>query len=389
MNIIIEILIILFLSIIFGEIAVRLGTERVVGQLISGLVLGPVFLRVLVPSAQITALEDVAIFFIVLLIGIEVTTDLFANQLKRSLIFSITSFFMPFILILVILFKFFHYGLISAVTVSLSVAVPSISIVSVLILQNNLLNHKDGQLVLLTVVLIDIFSFVLMSFIGERLSYGVIILIVVSLVLLLIFVLDWLFLRKNLSVESLIFRSVKGTDEIALTLIILFALALSSLFLIFNVSFILGAFLAGMLVRKEFLGNQAYKSITSSIRILNNTFFIPLFFCVAGAITALPSSSGLVIVGVIVALDVSVFLFGTYYLSRKYVGKENIWKVAGIFGGRGAVGIVIASYSLGRGFIQGDMYSIIILVTVIISIFSSSVMKIKIDTRIPDQARTQ
>jgi Kef-type K+ transport system membrane component KefB len=376
MNIIMEILIILFLSIVLGEVAERLGTERVVGQLISGLILGPVFLKVLIPSSQITVLEDIAIFFIVLLIGIEVTTDMFANELRRSAIFSLSSFAIPFLIILIVLFELFHYRLISAVTVSLSVAVPSISIISVLILQNNLLNQKDGQLVLLTVVLVDIFSFIFVSSIGEKPTYIILILAVVLLVLLLIFILDRIFLRRNVSIESILFRNAKRIDEIALTLIILFALALSALFSVINVSFILGAFFAGMLVRKEFLGDKTYKSITSSIRILNNTFFIPLFFCIAGAITSLPSTFGFLVVGSIVTMDVLVFIFGTYYLSLKYVDKGNFWKVIGIFGGRGAVGIVIASYSLGKGFIGNDMYSIIILVTVIISIISSSIIKV-------------
>lgn len=385
MDIITTILIILFASTILGEIAHRLGTERVVGQLISGIIIGPAVLNVISISSQVTAIEDISIFFIVLLIGIEVTTDLFTKNIKHALLLSLSSFGIPFIILMIFSHFFLHLSVTSAIAMSISISVPSISIISVLVMQHNITNKKDGQIILLTVVLVDLFSFILIGSIGGSISFTAFVLMIVILIFLLIFILDRLFIHYKISLDSLIFRNIKRVDEIAMSVIILFALVISSLFNNLNISFILGAFFAGILVRKEFLGSEIFNSLTSSLRILNNTFFIPIFFSIAGSIKSLPDLYGIMIVALVIIIDlVSSFLLD-HLILKNVIHADNVTKTTGIMGGRGAVGIVIATYSLSRGFIDPSIYSIIIVATIMISIVASTLIKTRVG---PDEKVT-
>ncbi len=281
MSVILAILIILFTSTLFGEITHRLGSERVVGQMISGIILGSALLHIINLNKSLASIEDISIFFIVLLIGIEVTTDLFTKNIRHALLLSLTSFGIPMAFVFLVSKVIFNFSTMSSLVVSLTISVPSISIISVLVMQNNMTNERDGQLILLTVVLIDLFSFILIGSIGGSISFTLFILFIVLLIFLFIFVVDKIFIHYSIGLDSIFLKNIKNIDEFAMTIIILFALVISSLFDTLNISFILGAFFAGILVRREFLGNEIYNSITGALRILkilNNTFFIPIFF---------------------------------------------------------------------------------------------------------------
>ncbi len=65
---------------------------------------------------------------------------------------------------------------------------------------------------------------------------------------------------------------------------------------------------------------------------------------------------------------------------RKIIKPDSVWKTTSILGGRGAVGIIIATYSLSRSFITPSTYSIIILATILISIVTSSLIKFRSST---------
>jgi len=384
MDIITDILIILFASTLLGEIAHRLGTERVVGQLISGIIIGPAVLNIIQINSQITAIEDISIFFIVLLIGIEVTTDLFTKNIRHALLLSLSSFGIPMLIILLFSYMILHLSIISSLAIALSVSVPSISIISVLVMQNNLTNERDGQIILLTVVLVDLFSFILIGSIGGTVSYTAFVLLVVFLIMLLIFIADKLLIHYKISLDSVLFKNIKKVDELAMSVIILFALVISSLFNNLNISFILGAFFAGILIRKEFLGNEIFNSLTTSLRILNNTFFIPIFFSIAGSIKSIPGFFGIIIVFTIISIDLLSSLYLDHLVLKKVIIPNNIWKTTGIMGGRGAVGIVIATYSLSRGFIDQYTYSIIILATITISVIASSLIRMRSSTNVKE-----
>ncbi len=373
MEIIVAILILLFASTLLGELFARFRLEKIAGQLLSGIILGPIFLHIINP-VDVSQIQDVAIYFIILYIGIEVTTDLFKKGFRKAISFSMTSFIIPLLVISTILIYFFGISPSSSISMAISISVPSISIISVMVMRSNLLRSEVGQIILFSTVISDLIAFVILSIFNAGVKGLSLIIMVIVAFLVIIFILDKIFIDRKFSLANLKFVSDIGKEEGAFSLILLFSLIVATLFLYVGVSFILGVFFAGVLIRKEILGENIYGKIVDTLNILNNTFFIPLFFSIAGLVTSIPTGIYLNILLIIIVIEMTLPFITDYIISSKFY-KNDARRIASIFSGRGAVGLLVATLALSYGLINGSEYSIVIISTVILSLYGSIMMR--------------
>jgi Kef-type K+ transport system membrane component KefB len=66
------ILLMLVTAWVLGELLHRVGQPVIVGQLIAGVIIGPSILNVVQPTTQLSTVENVALFFLMLLTGLAV-----------------------------------------------------------------------------------------------------------------------------------------------------------------------------------------------------------------------------------------------------------------------------------------------------------------------------
>jgi len=373
METIVAILIILTFSTLMGELFGRLGLEKIAGQLLSGIILGPLLLNLIKPQ-DVSSIKDLAIFFIILYIGIEVTTDLFKKGIKRAIIISTSSFIIPMILLSAIMVLVFKFNLSSSISMSMAIAVPSISIISVLVIRAGMIKSESGQGILFATVLSDLIAFVVLSIFYVGFKGLFIMLIVITAFLLSIFIIDDIFIKKGISIERVKFISDITKEEGVFTIILLFSLAVASIFLFVGVSFILGVFFAGVLIREEILGKALYDKLLGTLRILNNSFFIPLFFSIAGLITSLPEGEYAKILIIALAIELTLPFISDYLVAKKLYGRDAR-RVAGILSGRGAVGLLIATLGLSYSLINENQYSVIIIATLVLSLYGSIMIR--------------
>jgi Kef-type K+ transport system membrane component KefB len=373
METIVAILIILTFSTLMGELFGRFGLEKIAGQLLSGIILGPLLLNLIKPQ-DVSSIKDLAIFFIILYIGIEVTTDLFKKGIKRAIILSTSSFIIPMILLSAIMVLVFKFNLSSSISMSMAIAVPSISIISVLVIRAGMIKSESGQGILFATVLSDLIAFVVLSIFYVGFKGLFIMLIVITAFLLSIFIIDDIFIKKGISIERIKFISDITKEEGVFTIILLFSLAVASIFLFVGVSFILGVFFAGVLIREEILGKALYDKLLGTLRILNNSFFIPLFFSIAGLITSLPEGEYAKILIIALAIELTLPFISDYLVAKKLYGRDAR-RVAGILSGRGAVGLLIATLGLSYSLINENQYSVIIIATLVLSLYGSIMIR--------------
>ena len=122
MSFIFSIFILLFSALIVGELFERFGLPAVVGELLTGLVLGPAVFNIVQINAVFSGLSEIALFFIVLLIGVEATTDTLRKNYKLGLLFSFTSFVVPLSIMLAVSHYFLHIPETESVLLSISIA---------------------------------------------------------------------------------------------------------------------------------------------------------------------------------------------------------------------------------------------------------------------------
>lgn len=134
----------------------------VVGEILAGMIIGPSILGLVLPSDPIRAISSIALFFIIFHIGFEMKTQMVKDKLQAASLFSLNSFLVPFALMMLASLLFLPFDSKESLIVALAVAVPSISIISVLICQYNLLKTRTGQTILASVTISDVLAFIIL-----------------------------------------------------------------------------------------------------------------------------------------------------------------------------------------------------------------------------------
>ncbi|MCL4399275.1 cation:proton antiporter [Candidatus Parvarchaeota archaeon] len=379
MEIIISILILLSVSLVVGQIFERFGFPSVIGQILSGVALGPALLGVVLPTASLTSISDISLFFIILLLGIEVTTRNLTSYPKQSSILSLSSFILPMVLMGSVAYFWFNLDLAKATIVSVAMAVPSISIVSVLLMKYGLVGTRDGDRILSSVVISDILAFIILSSVSRSLTiYSFIELISFISVFIVFILMIARALRKHSKIISRFFRSLSerkdGETAIFATVIIL-GLLIASLLQLIGITFVLGAFFAGILIDELVVGKDIFRKLIHTFRRIDESFFVPLFFSIAGATAILPNSSYIFFLLVMITMSSVISTLLTKLFSERHFDKLSVLKSMSLLGSRGAVGIIIASISLSSGIINLSLYSVIIFGTLLMSIIFPSLMR--------------
>ena len=369
MEIIIALLLLLGVSLIMGELFERYHMPGIVGNILAGLILGPAILDFVTLTPELSAIAEVSLFFIILLIGLEVTTDLITKNIKRYSVFSFTGFIIPSAVISVLLILGFGLNYVEGIITAIAIGIPSISIISVLVLRYKLMRYDDGSIIIASTVISDIIAFSILAVLTNSANVLYII-AALAVVFVLLFIMDSMIKKHALYIRKF-FNRMSASDSgerITFGLIIVAGLVVASIFQLIGITYVLGAFFAGMLIYDTIMGKRFYRRVSRTFKRINYSFFIPLFFGIAGLSAIFPS--GIYIIMLLAALGiVGLFSIATYLFGRRLFKNIDSATGTGIMGSRGAVGITIGSIAFTTGLISIDIYSIIILGTIILSLF--------------------
>jgi len=362
-------------ALLVGEIFERFHFPSVVGEILAGMIIGPSVLCLVVANEPLQAVTSIALFFIIFHIGFEMKTQMINRKLGVASLFSLTSFLVPLTLMVLAALFFFPFSTQENLILALAIAVPSLSIVSVLIWQYNLMQTKTGQVILASVTISDLLAFIILVAIVKPIESTLTTVVEIAIFMIVFVVIDRLINRKPEVFQKLLGRFSKffKREDFAFALLIIVALLISVIFLSMGLSYILGAFFAGLIVHDGLIGRKAYDRVCQTLSTMNRIFFIPLFFGFAGLEVVLASINyfdyaGMLVL-IVIALGVGVSL--TYYVSKKVLHSKldvEPKQLAGILGGRGAIGIVIATVALSEGSLGTSGFSLVILATLIISL---------------------
>jgi Kef-type K+ transport system membrane component KefB len=374
-DIITEVLVVLAVAVLVGELFEQIGLPSVAGELLSGLVLGPTVLGVVVFGPQTAAISEIALFFVVFLIGFEMTTQTVRSHIAPSLVVSGTSFVIPFAVLTAASSLLLPFGFTEDLLVSLAIAVPSISIVSVLVMELDLLQKETGQIILSSVTITDIIAFVALAGASETLGGTIYVVVLTTIFLIAFGLVDWLLNSHPEAFRDLLKQISDATrrEELSFALLIVGGLLVAVIMQGIGISYILGAFFAGLIMHDGLVGKAAFKRTADTLTKMNRAFFIPVFFGLAGVEASFPASqSGLLApLAVMLVLSIVPATALTFFASKsvlKVTEENGPRSIAFILSGRGAVGIVIASVALSSGLLGGTAYSLVVIGTVVVSV---------------------
>ena len=223
--------------------------------------------------------------------------------------------------------------------------------------------------ILASVVISDVLAFlILSSLISTSQIYFKLIAIIIFISLLLL--LDR-YMRKNAERSKVFFEKLRAKDrgeQLIFAAIIIWGLFVSRIFEDLGFTFILGALFSGMIINDVVIGPELIGVIKRTLTRINDSFFIPIFFTIAGLGVVIPPEKyyGLLLGMVMITVVVGGFL--NFFTSRIFLTDLKSRTTMAILGGRGAVGVIIATFALSEGLITNNIYSIAILGTIMVSL---------------------
>ncbi|CAC12310.1 Na+/H+ antiporter related protein [Thermoplasma acidophilum] len=368
---------------LLGVLLDRFRIPEVVAYIVSGIIVGAGVLRIIMPSQTISDIESISLFFIILSIGVEANTEYIYGNLKRSILFTISGFIFPMILGLAVLNFISPFGFIPSFVVSLSVSVPSISIISVLLMKYDLLKVNGGRLILSSVVLTDIVAFIMLSATTENVYHVLESLGFVILFFVVIAIFDIIIRRRAIGIMAWIEKREEKTnmEYILFSMIIIAGLLVSIIFEVIGITYVLGSFFAGILIHEASVGEKYHRILVNTLKRINDSFFIPLFFSIAGISVVFPHLDTFIIfLPALIVIIVSGTLLN-YALSKRFIRSITPLTTMSVLGGRGAVGVIIAAIAYDTGIITSIQYSLAILGTVLISLIITPLISLAVARR--------
>ena len=328
---------------LLGSIASRLGFSPLIGQMVAGIVLGPMIFGLVGDSLEMETLSGICILFMMFLMGLSIDFEKIMKENMAgasiiSLAGGLTTFMAAMSVALLLGLRLNESLLVGISFISTSTAI------GFMVLSQ--LGDKSSR-VYKTIMAVgttdDIIAMLALSLFLSYMTSGIDMQSVFQLFLLVLgFIVLVLKSGRTIS-EKLIDWAARRPDAqfvILVSIIIMFSVAyLSDLVGIASVT---GAFLAGTILARS---HASYKLVTPKIEALSERFFIPLFFVYIGTridMVSILASQAIdlyivkipvylvLLIGLIMAVMASKY-FATYFSTRLIGGyKECERKKMGI-----------------------------------------------------------
>jgi Kef-type K+ transport system membrane component KefB/nucleotide-binding universal stress UspA family protein len=384
-----EIVALIVVGRLVGELMERFGQPAVMGQLIGGMLLGPSVFGALFPGLQhalfpaapvqkamLDAVSQLGILLLLLLTGMETDLSVIRGCRRTAFSVSIAGIAIPFACGVLMgmwlpesLLPDPNKRLITALFLGTALSISSVKIVALLVRELGFLRRTVGQVIVASAIIDDTVGWIIMSVIfGLALHGGIDIMSVTRSV-----VGTGLFLVLSFTVgRRLVFFLIRWANDRfvselpAITMIIvvtgLMALATDAI----GVHTVLGAFVAGILVGQSPI---LTRHIEEQLRGLIVALFMPVFFGMAGLsanLLALTSMNLLLLtIGLIVIA--SIGKFSGAFLGGRLGGLtlDESLAVGSGMNARGSTEVIIASFGLSMGALSQNLFTSIVTMAVV------------------------
>lgn len=367
---------------LLGEAVHRLGQPALVGQLLAGVLIGPSVLNVIQPSSSVdlVTVENLALFFIMLLAGLAVRPAKIIAAGWNGAIVSSIAFAIPFFAGVEVA-HLFGIGLVSSLTIGLTISITAVPTNAIILMELGLLDTDLGATVIAAGVIDDIISFVALGMI-QQYSLGAsaagdttieLGLAKIGIFLGAFFLVERL-IRKNATLTrdwtEKLGRQIQ-TPGSSIAVILILAVLVSLLAEWSGMQLVIGAFFGGFLA-SELVGVEKLEKAADVIRGTTFGFFGPFAFAFIGTEFVVSTIAGipLLVITLLVVAVVSKLAGGYFgaWLSGFSGGERTT--IGFLMNSRGFLELVIATTAYQLGLIDLSLFSLVVAVGIIATVIS-------------------
>jgi Kef-type K+ transport system membrane component KefB len=380
-------LIILLTARVFAELATRLKSTAVIGELFAGVVLGPSLLGWIEPTEAIRLMAGIGIILLLFEVGLETDIKRLVRTGLQSVVVALAGFVSPLLLGFGLAYWLFDLSLLVSLFIGGTLTATSIGI-TVRVLGDLKRQHsKEGQIVLGAAVLDDVMGVVLLALLYEFSIGGGVSLVNTSKVLL--FVATFFVLAPAAAkLMSVLIKRFDETSEIPglipttiVSLVLFFAWLAHAI----GAPELLGGFAAGLALSRRFflpLGVALHADEGFAGRIEAQMkpivqLFTPIFFVMVGLslnLREIDWGSAFIWLFSLSLLTVAVAgkLFGAMLLKESWPTR---WMIGTAMVPRGEVGLIFAELGREGGIFSNEIYAGMVIVIALTTLLPPFVMK--------------
>lgn len=401
----IAIIIIIVLAQVFGRLIRFLGQPSVVGEMISGVILGPTVFGYFFPelSAKLFPKDIMPVLFItsnlglaiyMFLVGTELNLNLFTKKtLRDATALSVAAIVVPFFL--GGLAGFLYYDELNTmridkisfvVFIGTALTITAFPTLARILHEKNIVNSRLGVLSILSASIQDVVSWILLGLVTIMCTtkeYSAIFLMIAGVLVLLIIL--FYLIRPQLEKVAVKVLAFEDLSTFHFGIIILLLLVCALITDILGLYSVFGGFILGLaLPRKGFF----IEAISMRIKDITLILLLPVFFTFSGLNTNLLKLMQFELL--IPTLVIFIFAFASKYVSCTFTMRwvsGFSWRESSAIGAlvnsRGLMELIVANIGLTYGIIDGNMYSILVLIAVGSTLAALPIYNWSMGNRIP------
>ncbi|WP_447407417.1 cation:proton antiporter [Clostridium perfringens] len=364
---------------LFGLITKKIRMPQVVGALVAGVVLGPAFLNVLSETEFIQNLAELGVIVLMFTAGLE--TDI--NQLKKtgkaSFIIAVLGVIIPLVGGFFIA-SIFNKGndvntILQNVFIGIILTATSVSITVETLKEMGKLNTRAGNAILGAAIIDDILGIIALTITTSLADPSInVIIVLIKIVMFFIFagfagyLFHWAFIKLDERYQ----RDLRRFVIIAFVFCLLLSFSAEEFF---GVADITGAFIAGLVISDS---NRS-KYLNSRFETLSYMLLSPIFFASIGIKVQLTAMTKTIFIFAILLLLVAILskVFGCALGAKlcKYSNREAIQIGTGMIS-RGEVALIVANKGIAMGLMLPEFLAPVVIVVVVTTIVTPILLKV-------------
>ena len=394
-----SLLILLIVARVFGEVCERFRQPSMLGEILAGVLLGPMLLSIIQPTESIYVISELGIFLLVILAGLEFDINEVIKSLRgRNIFIPIVAFALPLVSGFM-LGRLFEFNTVASLFIGLCISVTALPISIRILMDMNIINTDTAQKIISAAIIQDILALTILGIIvnipSEEFQISVLLqsialtmgkLILFIALLSLAYVGSNKLARRSNIVEEAFNRSLsllKGKESL-LAVFFLFVLVFATIAEMLGFHFIIGAFFASMLINKKVIGQANHDTIEKSTSGLTMGFLSPIFFAYIGLKFNLMAIGNIwLLVAVLAVASFSKILGGFLGGKIARLSKQKSLTLGIGLNGHGIMEIIIADIAYEANLINAELFSIVVLMCLISVIITPILLK-KSYERIPE-----
>ena len=384
-----QLVVLILVGRLLGEVMLRFKQPAVMGQLIAGLLLGPSLFGAIFPDwqhalfpavkeqkAMLDGIAQFGILLLLLLTGMEIDLKLVRQTGRASVFASLAGIAVPFACGVALgellpdsILPDPGKRLITALFLGTALSIASVKIVATVIREMNFTRRTVGQVILASAIIDDTVGWIIIAIIFSLALQGQVDAFSVAKSVLGTLVFMGLSFTIGRRVVFSIIRWVNDTfvSEFAvITAILLIMCVMATITDLIGVHTVLGAFVAGILIGESPI---LTRHIDEQLRGLIIAFFMPVFFGTAGLnadLTILKDPSILALTAGLIVIA-SLGKFGGAFVGGKLGGltfPESLALGSGM-NARGSTEVIVATIGLSMGALNPNLFTMIVTMAVI------------------------